>query len=720
MALSVLVLQDVMKADSFDAFKLTWNRIVQSLDLSEDYRLPTSDRPEVELCMAKLLVRTHGARLLYALMKYKARVTSRDVSTGAGPSRSLTKKLNRDHGRQASSRGPIVQVVGPAPPLHDMSSHLGHVQHRQVAPCGGFPLQEDGWEWYQEGRTATHRLVQLDSGVLRATNCLYLCDSEDQMCRSCLLLWLMPNPVRRGGKTQGSIRGVVYDAIVNRAARRRRGSVRMSDFRASRRVVRKADKAALEKEIRANTAKVAQFSPELIALMESLQKNLDKGHMTTEFIEQQKIDLNNQCRSGRAVHGRRFPPEEAATAVAAGLVMDMKQLTSASAMLQANHLAAFPSKRSINRLVAKYGKACQGMQGARFLAHLSTVINRPKSRLHASNDEVSVNQLIGYVTTDDGYEVVGLANRCVREKNPEGVQYLLLGQHGIEVRTTTTIDGSQVVTSERQPFSYLQEIAAKSPATLMCLWIIFEPVRRQSNLIVAAIPTRGDLTMSDDAIVFHDIIKSAWGQGHAVNYYGADNASPHAALCRGIQRGLVRAEVTYILKKVSELMPTSKPKPGHSAATPSTQSVELNVDAGGAERHEAMALTLVPILHRPVSVVQLLLKRLLDFDGSLQSRQQHILSDQWLIPYPGLPYAAQRCIITGGFMGVSCEYRHDTRLMVRCQSLSSVVNFDIGSVAADHTLGRHFMARMCRPSTLAANSTSFSSSALVRRLAQFC
>lgn len=91
MALSVLVLQDVMKADSFDAFKLTWNRIVQSLDLSEDYRLPTSDRPEVELCMAKLLVRTHGARLLYALMKYKARVTSRDVSTGAGPSRSLTK-----------------------------------------------------------------------------------------------------------------------------------------------------------------------------------------------------------------------------------------------------------------------------------------------------------------------------------------------------------------------------------------------------------------------------------------------------------------------------------------------------------------------------------------------------------------------------------------------------------------------------------------------------
>lgn len=179
--------------------------------------------------------------------------------------------------------------------------------------------------------------------------------------------------------------------------------------------------------------------------------------------------------------------------------------------------------------------------------------------------------------------------------------------------------------------------------------------------------------MSDDAIVFHDIIKFAWGNGHAVNYYGADNTSPHAALCRGIQRRVVRAEVTYILKNVSELMPTSKAKPGHSSATPSTQSIDLNVDAGGPQRHEAMALTLVPILHRPVSVVQLLLKRLLDFDGSLQSRQQHILLDQgliwpqWLIwPHPGLPYAAQRCIITGGFMGVSCEYRHDTGLMVRC------------------------------------------------------
>lgn len=124
------------------------------------------------------------------------------------------------------------------------------------------------------------------------------------------------------------------------------------------------------------------------------------------------------------------------------------------------------------------------------------------------------------------------------------------------MRTTQLIDGRPVVSSELKPFPHLQVIAAMKAATLMCLWILFEPVRNQSNIIVAAIPTRGDLTVTDDALLLHDIIKCAWQQGHPVCYYGADNASPHASLCRGIQRGLVLQEINSSQNGFPTEMPT--------------------------------------------------------------------------------------------------------------------------------------------------------------------
>ena len=573
-----------------------------------------------------------------------------------------------------TAQGPAYPVLDDVIQPRDMLTAPAYVTIQAInAPCDGLPTSQDALEWYREGNTLSHALVHLKGDVLRARTCSgstidpSQVDLPHRMCLNCLRLWFHPKAASQGriGKAQGSIKGSVYGAILNRNRRRVNGALPIIRHRADLRRERKADKAVLEKAVRDKSQMICQFSPELLKLIQKLQENLDKGYMSAAFIEQQTVDLNNRCRSGKSVHGRRYDTQEAATMVAAGLVMDMKQLSSTSAMLQANGLAAFPSKRTIRRMVNTVGKPCQGVQGARFLEHLSSIVGRPQARLHASNDEVALNQLIGYVNTEDGNEVVGVADRCVREKNPVGVQYLVTEEPSIEVRTTQLIDGRPVVSSELKPFSHLQVIATMKPATLMCLWILFGPVRNQSNIIVAAIPTRGDLTVTDDALLLHDIIKCAWQQGHPVCYYGADNASPHAALCRGIQRGLVLQEIKFISKWIPnrDANTESTRCPSAIVSQCTNEGEELSDATAGLEP-ESLAVALVPHLQRPVSVVQLMLEQLMHGEGTPKERQKRILSDQWVIPYPGLPYAAQRCCITGGFLGVSCEYRHDTRLMV--------------------------------------------------------
>jgi hypothetical protein len=125
-----------------------------------------------------------------------------------------------------------------------------------------------------------------------------------------------------------------------------------------------------------------------------------------------------------------------------------------------------------------------------------------------------------------------------------------------------------------------------------------------------------------------------------MSFYGADGAAAHANLTKGIQRALANGEVELIRQKAKQL---------------------VDEDATDEGRVAHVARELLPELQRPLSVIHGLLRLAID-------EPLHWSAGQWRVPYRGLPYAMLRCQTTGSLIGVSHEWRHTCRIMVRIRT----------------------------------------------------
>lgn len=495
------------------------------------------------------------------------------------------------------------------------------------------------------------------NGRIHAKACTGKARPHRSLCTQCAHLWL-----REGtGRTQGSSQGAVYLALKNWRATLRSGRRSISQVRAKLRDTRRADKNKMIAQQRADSKRcMTMFSPHLVQYIEKIAHLVHKHGLPPEFLKEQEMHFNNAWREGNQVHGRRYPEGTSDTTLALSAVARQKQAKQLCGMLAANMVTALPSRRTLMRRTESLIFPTFGVQPSSTFQHLPTLV--PKRPLHICNDEVAVNQMIDNVRLPDGdEEIAGLANRCVREKNPDGMQYILQPKEGtVRIIQSRVVDGCVRVTETIEPLSCLEDLAQQKPASLLCLWIVFDPTHEGKQLYVAAVPTCGDLTVSDDAAMLHGIVTAAQTAGRQICFYGADNASPHAALSRGIVRGLSLNEVT-LLRRTAELVVT--------AATHVLDGARrADLVCAPTIDWEETVVGLVPILHRPISVIMRLLKEVHGappFVRSTSDMLAHVIANQWSLPYPGLPYALLRCDITSRLLGLSCEWRHTGRLLVR-------------------------------------------------------
>lgn len=549
--------------------------------------------------------------------------------------------------------------------------------------CQGLPIAaadtDTFLEWYKEEASSKNYAAQLmrysnDSGrrVPRSKQCTGLASVKTQSCEECRKLWLY--------KSQ---KGKVYNTFVHWRARRRLGGVKQQARSAISKHSRRMEKQNCHRELSTLAlSSIDKLSPSVQQLVTKASMLLADGHMTEEDMQKQLMNLNNVWRKGAMVHGRRYPPELAGTALAIGTVVARRNCRHMVGMLAANAQLAIPGRLTVSRRNTCPATCTFGLQPIEVFQADREWSGQP---LHVCCDEIAVNQLIDHIPVRgcQAVEIAGLSNRCVREKNPDGFQYLLKQDGGLLIHKTTVHEGEVSVSEVQGTVASIEDLARIPPATLLCVWIIFEPVRAKKSMFVAAVPTCGDLTTTDDAVMLHNVIKRAHTAGHVVSFYGADNASPHASLARGIIRRLSSTEV-WALKSMVD---------------------KSDMDLSG-EPHiwEPLALSLVHRMQRPVSVMQSLLHELASATGTMRQRAATVMATQWSIPYNGLPYGFQRCSVTGKLLGISCEWRHDNRLMVSVISLLSVCCISYFGVTLPHKL---ISPTLCRPSTFETNWGSY-------------
>lgn len=353
-------------------------------------------------------------------------------------------------------------------------------------------------------------------------------------------------------------------------------------------------------------------------------------------------------------HDLRNTSNVGETILAVGAYMKRRRAASLMGVLSLNAIA-LPSARCLARRKAPPLEPCLGVQPLDAFSHLANWLEGP---LHVCADEVAVNQKVSYLTVKDqqatGYELAGLADRCVREKNTEGVQYIMLQEGGLLKRRTVANDAGDFVTTETTDHSDdpLAGITDVPRATLVCMWILFMTIRGSHNLHVAAIPTRGDLTCADDISMLHLIITQAYANGRVVTCFGTDNAAPHAALQRGIVRRLCKAELSAIVNAAESFIKDTE------------MTGQGSTDNTNPVYWEPASKAIAPAFQRPISALMDLLAAYHAATGTRSERAQTVLKRQWTIPFPGLPIAAQRCGVSGHLLGISSEWRHDNRLMV--------------------------------------------------------
>lgn len=532
-------------------------------------------------------------------------------------------------------------------------------------PCEGLPGINEVWQWFRDTARVKklsdpRELLHSDGGTLRSRYCTGGASGGRQYCDACGVLW-----VRAGtGKTQGSEQGVVYTSVKQWQRVRTCKIQGLPALRAGRRQSRRSIKSRLQQEIsQQNKTSLARFSPALLSFCTQVAGVVGKHHLPESFLEQQAVHIKNVWREGKAVHGRRYPTGVADTVLALSSVAHQKQATQLCGLLAVNSMVALAGRLTLNRRIVPVISPCFGVQPESTFVHMAELFPEKARALHICNDEVAVNHMIEHIPhPEGGLEIAGLANRCIREKNPVGVQYILHRQSAtLTERKTCFINGEISVADTVHPLSFVEDVSSKAPATLLCLWIIFDPTHRGRRLFVAAVPTKGDLTVNDDATTLHGVIKAAMKHGRDVSFYGADNASPHAALSRGIVRTLTTSEAKAIREAVKAAIEEG------CLRVPEVEEGSSTVDM--VKPWEAVAVGLVPLLHRPISIVQRLLA--LEHAAGDKTRpdldlvRQKLTPSQWLVPYPGLPYAMHYCGLTGKLLGLSCEWRHTLRLLVR-------------------------------------------------------
>jgi hypothetical protein len=236
-----------------------------------------------------------------------------------------------------------------------------------------------------------------------------------------------------------------------------------------------------------------EASSELKAFMQVLCRVDARGVLNSEFYASLTLDVKNSWRSGSAVHGRRYGAAEKHLAVAC--LFDLRQARMLKNLLAVNNMTALPTRHTIERhLGGACGAAVSGVQSGRFLAatfeaslrqHEHPEAGSPPGqggrRLHLCVDEASVNTKLEYLRHAEGYEVIGLANRTARMACPSAVQTIIV--------EGTAEDGGQVILStaegqETRDIRELQHILhEEARATLICCWLLFEPVRGGSVVL---------------------------------------------------------------------------------------------------------------------------------------------------------------------------------------------------------------------------------------------
>ena len=511
-----------------------------------------------------------------------------------------------------------------------------------LCPCAGLPTaRPELLEWYSDAsasKSAAAMSVKVTfrkgARVLRSIHCTDSTTHPSGMCPTCVSLWV-----------HKSQKGRVYNSFMHWLSRRSNDKSGQARFKFSQKVVRKQRTRRLKRDVESAVKKsVSNLNPVVKQFVRKAQKLVVEGKLTEDDLSLQLLQLNNVWRKGKSVHGRRYPGLAGQRLLAASAFTERRQATWVQGLLAANAMYTMPGKLTIKRRNSTLSTPTFSLQPPEAFSCLTNWTSQPS---HVCCDEVAVNQVVDSIpsTNPPGYEVAGLSNRCMRENNPEGVQYIMKDEGGVLVRTTRVEDGSVVVSEKTEDKEFIDSLSGIPPATLLCVWIILDPVRGKRSFIAATVPSCGDLTTSDDAVMLHNIIQRAHDQGRMVSFFGADNAAPHAALARGIIRRMSIPEADTLLSTLE-----------------STSSGE---GTGEYSDWESLAISLVPKLQRPISVIQHLLRNLTQINGTKRQRIDQLLADQWTVPYQGLPYAFQKCAITGGLLGISPEWRHDNRLMVR-------------------------------------------------------
>ena len=206
----------------------------------------------------------------------------------------------------------------------------------------------------------------------------------------------------------------------------------------------------------------------------------------------------------------------------------------------------------------------------------SCSVSLPQVRVHCCNDEVALNQEVVPMKVDSGYMLTGLSNTCSRERCPCAMQYIIRQQDILVLK--------QGEVEQTIPLDALPEISKDARATQVCVWLLLCATRQSTAIFAGTVTTVGDLTMTDDALFLHHIIQGGFQAGLTVSFYGADNASPHALLSRGIVRSLSATELSSLANTL-----TQRRKESGGTLT----SADL----------ECLAVEFMPIHHRRVSVL---------------------------------------------------------------------------------------------------------------------
>ena len=300
------------------------------------------------------------------------------------------------------------------------------------------------------------------------------------------------------------------------------------------------------------------------------------------IFERWSAEVSNGWREGKAVHGRRYKPGDAA--ISMGIAMGVRQQRSLARLLTDNHVATLPSKKTIDRLIggslvqtfgvqpqqslhaqffgkrltpnasetAGSGNACSSASSQRLTAPM---------RLHVAFDEVSVDRNILHIKHSEGYEIAGLANRVARERSPESCVYIIATptdaqsddrEEGRLVVERTPVDSPLV--RQELPISQLDCVLNSTPrARNVCLWLLFEPERGTAVTVAAAVPTMGDMTVVDDATFLHSIVVEAKAAAlPPVCFVGADYA--HTPFFKGIVRAITLQELAALQQNARTLL----------------------------------------------------------------------------------------------------------------------------------------------------------------------